>query len=229
MIRYAVYFVPSTDDPLWRFGCQAVGYDSATGEEVPFHDAPFYRAPQIAEWTADPRRYGFHATLKPPFHFADGAVVEDLEQSLAEFSATTAPVELGHLAVSILGRFLALTPREAGPAASEFAAKCVRAFEAFRAPLSEADRARRLAGNLTERQVAYLDQWGYPYVFEEFRFHMTLTGRLPDDATSDAARDQLSDLYAAIDRPVRIDALTLCEQATRDSRFRVRRRFQLTG
>jgi hypothetical protein len=29
-----------------------------------------------------------------------------------------------------------------------------------------------------QRQRNYLDRWGYPYVMEEFRFHMTLTGRL---------------------------------------------------
>ena len=38
---------------------------------------------------------------------------------------------------------------------------------------------------LTDRQEALLTQWGYPYVMEEFRFHITLTGAL-DPAHLDA-------------------------------------------
>ena len=34
---------------------------------------------------------------------------------------------------------------------------------------------------VTERQASNLDRWGYPYVFDDFRFHMTLTGPLTAD------------------------------------------------
>jgi hypothetical protein len=37
-----------------------------------------------------------------------------------------------------------------------------------------------LAAPLSERQRALLIEWGYPYVFDEFRFHMTLSSSLAD-------------------------------------------------
>ena len=33
--------------------------------------------------------------------------------------------------------------------------------------------------------AANLARWGYPHVFEEFRFHMTLTDALPEEAQAD--------------------------------------------
>jgi hypothetical protein len=34
--RYAIYFIPSAESGLYRFGRAALGYDCYTGEEVPF-------------------------------------------------------------------------------------------------------------------------------------------------------------------------------------------------
>ena len=68
--RYAIYYAPSVDDPLWRFGSQCIGYDALTGadSEVP-QTAAIPRQDWLA-WTQEPRRYGFHGTLKAPFHLA---------------------------------------------------------------------------------------------------------------------------------------------------------------
>jgi hypothetical protein len=35
-----------------------------------------------------------------------------------------------------------------------------------------------VAAGLNQSQVANLDRWGYPYLFADFRFHMTLTGKV---------------------------------------------------
>ncbi|WP_417770607.1 DUF1045 domain-containing protein, partial [Stappia sp.] len=65
------------------------------------------------------------------------------------------------------------------------AADIVRHFDRFRAPLSEADLARRNPERLAPPLRANLEAWGYPYIFDAFRFHMTLTERL---RAEDAAR-----------------------------------------
>ena len=57
----------------------------------------------------------------------------------------------------------------------------MKAFNAYRAPLSAADRERRIKAKLSPRQIELMDQWGYPYVLDEYRFHMTLTGALLDN------------------------------------------------
>jgi hypothetical protein len=44
--------------------------------------------------------------------------------------------------------------------------------------LWKADSSRRVTVRLSKRQIAYLHRFGCPYVLEEVRFHLTLTGLL---------------------------------------------------
>jgi putative phosphonate metabolism protein len=227
MTRYAIYFVPAPQTSLAAFGAHAIGYDVATGAEMPFHDDDPFRSLGPGGWTESPARYGFHATLKAPFELAEGATEESLDEAVSDLARAIMPVKLGKLAVTTLGGFIALTPKGDASAVDALAAACVEAFEAFRAPLPPADRDRRLAAGLTDRQAENVDRWGYPYVFEEFRFHMTLTGRIDDAARRKCVHQTLAALYAAIDAPHTIDALTICRQPDRDSRFTVLSRHPL--
>lgn len=173
--RYAIYFVPGTDTPLYRFGASVLGYDCHSGREVPVIDGADASWPAI---TQEPRVYGFHATLKAPFRLAEGATVSDLGRAVEAFAADRPAVLGGSLAVRALGSFIALVPAATCTDINLLAEACVREFDRFRAPMTHEDRARRLAGGLSPRQIEQLDRWGYPYVFEDFRFHMTLTGSL---------------------------------------------------
>ncbi len=228
MTRYAIYFVPSPQAQLWRFGCEALGYDSVQGEAVPFHGHDFYQHAEIEEWTASPRRYGFHATLKPPFVLTEGKSVRGLEYAAADFCASRKAFTVSRLDVVAIGSFLALVPDVPSQKLNTLAADCVTVFEPWRAPLSKTDRARRLQCPLTDNQMAHLDTWGYPYVFDEFRFHMTLTGRLPG-AVQGEALAALRALYAPIAKPVDINGIAICEQSARDARFIVRQLFMFSG
>lgn len=225
--RYALYFVPPPDSAVARFGASIIGYDIWSGEAVQQVDVGLDPAAMHAA-TEEPRRYGFHATLKAPFHLRDGMGLETLEQHLAAFAARQAPVPIGRLEVRALSRFCALVPANPPPVLARLAADCVQAFDAFRAPLGDADRARRLATPLTERQKAYLDAWGYPYVLDEFRFHMTLTGPL-DAHERPAVEQALTALWALQDEPVLIEGVALAVQPTREARFRVAATLPFTG
>jgi len=227
MTRYSIYFVPAPQTSLAAFGAHAIGYDVAIGAEVPFHDDNAFRALGPAAWTESPARYGFHATLKAPFELAEGATEEGLDEAVSVLARAIAPVQLGKLAVTSLGGFIALTPSGDTSDVDALAAACVEALEAFRAPLRAEDRDRRLAARLTDRQAGNLDRWGYPYVFEEFRFHMTLTGRIEDASHRGRVRETLAALYNSIDVPYRVDALTICRQPDRGSRFAVLSRHPL--
>ena len=176
--RYAIYALPEPGSALEAFGRAVLGYDSATGEAVP-------QAPGLAEVTAGARVYGFHATLKAPMRLAPGADEAALLARAERLAAAHPPVEVGGLAVAAIGRFLALVPVAAPPALGLFAAECVATFEPLRAPLNEAERAKRRPERLSPRARALLEAWGYPHVFEEFCFHMTLTDALPEEAQAD--------------------------------------------
>ncbi len=132
----------------------------------------------LRSMTADPRRYGFHATLKAPFRLAPGRTLASLVTALKDRFRTEHPFALPHLDARLLGSFVALVPSQAAPRIDQLAATCVCEFDAWRAPLNEAELARRLAGGLDERGRMLLSQWGYPSVLDRFRLHFSLTGTL---------------------------------------------------
>lgn len=179
--RYAIYYAPSAADPLWVKAAEWLGREPLSGRTI---EAPLGATPRQAlfERSISARRYGFHATIKAPMALSEGTDRAALQQALADFAGRTAPVEIGAVKLALIDGFLALVPVAQDEALTAFAAAVVEHFEPFRAPLPATERERRLnGGQLSPRQVELLNGFGYPYVFEEFRLHMTLTDRLPED------------------------------------------------
>lgn len=227
--RFALYAAPHAKDPLHDFAARWLGWDPETGAEHAAEPAAGLNADRIAELTADPRQYGFHGTLKPPFHLAPETDEGQLIMALERFAAARRPLRVP-LKMAALGTFLALRPAEAMPALDTLAADCVRDFDRFRAPPSDQELARRRAAGLSERQEQYLQQWGYPYVLEEFRMHFTLTGRIGDAAERQAVLDHLTAQTAPlIHRDVALDELCLFVQNAPDARFRIAGRYRFGG
>ncbi len=171
--RIALYYAPEPHDPLHQRASAWLGRDAVSGATVPQN---LVQGVDIAEITADARGYGFHATLKPPFRLQGD--VQAALQTAHEFAVRTAPFALPPLNITDLDGFLALREASPCPALQALADGCVTALDAHRAPATEAEIARRKPEKLTPRQREYLAAWGYPYVFAEWRFHMTLTRRL---------------------------------------------------
>lgn len=229
-VRYAIYLAPPGDGPLWAFGSSIIGYDAETGAELV---APDLSGFDLATWhdlTAEPRRYGFHGTLKAPFRLAEGRSEADLVAAVAALAQGHHVFELAALEVQALGSFIAIVPACPVPALLDLAADAVRELDAFRAPLSDAEIARRRPERLSQRQRELLDLYGYPYVLEEFRFHMTLTGPLPEEVQPHAL-NALCAAYAAspAHRPVAVADIALYRQDRPDARFRLRHRLPLRG
>ena len=219
--RYALYYTPPYGD-FADFGAAWLGWDAFRGWEVPQPKLPGLDLPAI---TAEPRRYGFHATLKAPFRLADDRTEIGLIRAVGALARQLRPVTLPGLALTRIGPFLALTPEGDPAALNALAAQAVEALDAFRAPLTEAEIARRNPDRLSPRQRALLDAWGYPYVFDEFQFHMTLTGAL-DDATLDRVSAALRPRLHVVPRPFTLGVLTLVGERE-DGRFRILNRAPL--
>ncbi|RKE38166.1 putative phosphonate metabolism protein [Paraburkholderia sp. BL23I1N1] len=178
--RFAVYYAPSRESAWWRAGSAWLGRDAENGEQcVP--PQPEDLARPLTELTEAPRRYGWHGTLVAPFRLAEGVTQHDLLAATREWGGTqrsfSLPVE-----VAPLGDFVALRPADSQGEENirHVASSALQTLDALRARPSAADLARRLAAPLSERQRALLVEWGYPYVFDEFRFHMTLSSSLAD-------------------------------------------------
>ena len=223
--RYAIYAVPPLGSPLKTFGDAWLGRDPDIDEPMPHPTIEGFDAERLREITASPRHYGFHATLKAPFGLAEGAEAATLVDALTTFVAGREPIDV-RLKVASLGDFIALVPAEPVPAIDALAADCVRDFEPFRAPLTPEDREARCPERLTARQREYLDRWGYHLVFEEFTFHMTLTGSV-DEPEHGRIRGLLERLMEpALREPLRIDQIALFTQTHRVAPFRVVDRYR---
>ena len=218
--RYAIYFTAGADSALTRFGAELLGYDVYTGDEVPFPADASRVAPDWRDVTADPRKYGFHGTLKAPMALAPGRTEAELVAACAAFAGKARPIPSIRPVVDSISGFIAVIPTEPVGTLQQLAADCVREFDDFRAPMTAEDRARRKPDKLTERQRDYLDRWCYPYVMEEFRFHMTLTGRL-DAERRGPILEMLRARFAALGLDtLAVDRIALFKQDDTRARFR---------
>lgn len=176
--RFAIYYAPDRGSALWRKSAEWLGRDAAA--QTFLKQPAFKKIPddEFVEATRSPRRYGFHATLKPPMRLAAGVDFRRLQAVARALAARLAATSIGRLEIKLIDGFLALAPKKQTMALSQLAADCVDYFEPLRAPLEIEERLVRMSAGLNDTQVQMLDQYGYPYVKDEFRMHLTLTGRL---------------------------------------------------
>ncbi len=222
--RYAIYFSPAPGSALEEFGVTWLGRHHRTGAALDQPNVPGLTREELFEITEAPRHYGFHGTLKAPFRLAEGRTAADLEAAADRFAAARSPFMVPPLAVTDLDGFIALTPSEPAPALDALAADCVRAFDAFRSPAGADELARRRRGGLSPRQDSNLLAFGYPFVMDDFRFHLTLTRRLDDSLK----RRLLAFLHVHAkvigNREIAMDAITIFAQESSDRPFRFRSR-----
>ncbi|TVM33445.1 DUF1045 domain-containing protein [Oceanidesulfovibrio marinus] len=223
--RYGLYYAPESGSALAVLAATWLGRDAATGDTCAQPQLPGIPADILMERTASPRHYGFHATLKPPFALAPSRTEDELRASVAKFAQQQQPFGL-HLAPGVLGGFVALQETTPSEELRTLAAACVIEFDGFRAPPAAKELEKRRAAGLTPRQDALLIRWGYPYVLDEFRFHMTLTSRVQENELRRAMLDAAGPYFAeALAEPITVDAVSLFHQPSREEPFTILDRF----
>jgi putative phosphonate metabolism protein len=228
-VRYAFYISPDEDDPLSAAAARWLGANPFTGETWDLEPAGDFSSDELMALTADPRRYGFHGTLKAPFSLAPGKTEAQLLDELDVFSEECTPFEIPEMTLGQLGPLFALVPAVSCSELQDFADETVRRFSPFRAPLSDADIARRKPELLGDVMRSNLFDWGYPYVFESFRFHMTLTGPVPVDRQP-AMKALLEQIFAPfIGQPLGVTSLALFTEPARGAPFTVHSLLPLGG
>lgn len=226
--RYGVYFLPEEGSALERFGHTWLGRDMSSGRSESRPKVPGISAERLTELIKAPRHYGFHATLKAPFRLAPSKSEADLLQAAAVFSAHASRVKIPPLRLTEWAGFLALRPNAPCAAVDELAASCVQTFDCFRSPLSPDELQRRSRACLTPTQQRLLSRWGYPYVFDQFRFHLTLTGMLSGPEECAALLDFLHPrVKPLISNSMLIREICIVKQADTGVPFSVMQRFPL--
>ena len=210
--RYALYYVPDEDSTLGGFGATWLGAGERGDKTSPIGDVD---APRGREWrvlTHEPRLYGFHATLSPPFELRDWLGAGDFIDAARRAARRCAPFDLGRVSVVAIGSFLALVPADQQPP-GDLARTCLRILHPLRKPPSLAETERRLARGLSAEQQRLLARWGYPYVMEEYLFHLTLTGAIVDARRRKRLRKYLARLAEPLRRgPHPVGGVCVCRQ-----------------
>ena len=220
--RYAIYYAPRPGafaDAAARW----LGRDAVSGTDLPQPPVPGLWA-----LTADPRRYGFHGTIRAPFRPAPGLDAGAIAAAVAALAARLEPAQAPGLRLADLHGFLALVPEGDESAILRLGAAVVEGTEPLRAPLTEAEIARRDPARLTPRQRSLLTRWGYPHVMEEFRFHLTLTGRLPSDRVDEVTAAAQAHMAPHLPRPFGIADLCLFGEDASGT-FHLLHRYALSG
>jgi putative phosphonate metabolism protein len=220
-MRHAIYYTPDPAGSLRQLGSSWLGRDSHTNVLIQQPDS------RLLGFTLNAARYGFHGTLKPPFYMKERVSIEVFETALKTLANQHESFSAGPIELRMIDGFLALVLAKESLALSQLASDCVQQLDNYRSPPSEAELLKRKSAGLTPAQDALLQRWGYPYVFEEFRFHITLTSKL--DAPDAEWIYALAQLHFAtvLNRPLQIDALTLMIEPADGEDFIVRDRVPL--
>ena len=220
-MRAAIYYAPELDDPLWRAGCAWLGRDPESGAAVAQPGVP-----DLPALTGDPRRYGFHATLKPPMRLR--TPFPELVEDARRVAAALRPFELPALAVTELSGFLALCETAPCPALQAMSDACVVDLDRHRAPADADELARRRRHGLPAAEDAMLERWGYPHVLSTWRFHMTLSQRLTPTQLA-AMRPAAEAYFAGLLGPRTVGSVCVYTEHAPGAPFLLGERFGLGG
>jgi putative phosphonate metabolism protein len=227
--RYAIYYAPRPGSALHDFGRRWLGHDPDRGARISPLRPEGFSADEHARAVKDPKRYGFHGTLKPPFSLAPERSESELFAFAEKFARNHRRVVLPPFHLAVVKSFIALVPSRPTMLLDRLAADIVESFDVFRPPTTPEERRQRLAAaeDLTKRQRAYVLEWGYPYVLEEFRFHLTLSSDLPPEEQVRIFK-LLGPLVEPLrDQPREVSELCLFVQKNSRARFTCAARFPL--
>lgn len=228
--RYALYYAPRAEEPLAVAAAQWLGRNPESGELRKLTPVPGLSYDRLIEVTAHPRLYGFHGTLKPPIALGDGATERDFLEAVGKLAAAERAIEVPALALAEISDFIALVPEGRHAELQDLADRCVVEFDEFRRPADEAELAKRRAAGLSPRQEDLLLRWGYPYVLEQGRFHLTLTGRVDEARERETLLVELRRRFGLfVERPLSVKDLCVFRQPGPGRPFTVLARFRLGG
>ena len=225
--RFAIYYAPTPFSALHSLGSTWLGRDSATGKIIEQPSISGITSERLSELTKSARHYGFHATLKAPFQLKHGSTPTLLKQTLRQICRDARPFHISLDALR-LGKFFALMLSKPNPKIQSLAEIMVREIDAFREPISKEELVIRRSKGLTPSQDENLINWGYPYVFSEFRFHITLTGKIQSSREQAIIYDAIQRHFSEfLNKSMEIEYICLFRQTNREAPFLLVDQFKL--
>ena len=224
--RFAIYYMPSGSNPLSIFASSWFGWNPHQGRDVSYPVLKNLNV-NIAELTTKPGKYGLHGTLKPPFALAKHKNFEEFRVAVSKLSKSIYKFEIPSISLRVMNGFIAIVPTIQNEYMNCLAKKCVKELDDFREPESSMSVNKRRSVGLSERQEIHLRKWGYPYVLDDFNFHLTLTEQLEPQLLENVFLVLASKLKRVLLAPLLVDRIFLCGESVDNGRFKVIETFSL--
>jgi len=224
--RFAIYYLPSESNLLSNFASSWFGWNPHLGMEVSY---PVWKNLNfnIAELTSEPGKYGLHGTLKPPFPLAKQENFEELRVAILKLSRSIKKFKIPSITLRVIDGFIAIVPTIRNERIDYLAEKCVKELDDFRGPESLENIKKRRSVGLSERQENHLRRWGYPYVLDDFNFHLTMTEKLRPEVSERVFLVLASKLESVLMAPLLVDKIFLCGESVENGKFKVIEKFSL--
>lgn len=179
--RVAIYFLPKKNSSLENFGKNLLGRDinkkrkiSLTRRQKYFINRRFTYFDELKDYCEKPAKYGFHATLKAPFRLKRNVKTKDFYDVISHIAAQHSRFKIKGLKIVYRKKFTFITSRKEIKSLINLENDLVKHLDTFRAELNKTEIKKRNPDSLTFKQNKYLKEWGYPFVLDQFKFHMTL-------------------------------------------------------
>ena len=179
--RVAIYFLPKKNSSLENFGKNLLGRDinkkkkiSLTRRQKYFINRGFTYFDELKDYFEQPAKYGFHATLKAPFRLKRNVKTKNFYDVISHIAAQHSRFKIKGLKIVYSKKFTFITSRKPNKLLRNLENDLVKHLDTFRAELNKTEIKKRIPDSLTFKQNKYLKEWGYPFVFDQFKFHMTL-------------------------------------------------------
>ena len=179
--RVAIYFLPKKNSSLENFGKNLLGRDinkkkkiSLTRRQKYFISRGFTFFDELKDYCEQPAKYGFHATLKAPFRLKRNVKTKNFYDVISHIAAQHSRFKIQGLKIVYSKKFTFITSRKPNKLLINLENDLVKHLDTFRAELNKKEIKKRIPDSLTFKQNKYLKEWGYPFVFDQFKFHMTL-------------------------------------------------------
>lgn len=196
--RYFIAYSPAPSSQLWKLGAAWFGFDATTGES-PKKTLTLGLPPEIHnQAVASARRTGFNAILMAPFTLRSDANEATLCKSLQTFCKSLAPFRTCRVKIN----------------ATNLSDDCVHYFNIFREVKTQLPLNSRIKEALSERQIENFVSWGYPYYFDDYKFTIPITGRVPA-AMANPMAQQLQTIFSpALGQGLMVDGISLFKQSS---------------
>ena len=179
--RVAIYFLPKKNSSLENFGKNLLGRDinkkkkiSLTRRQKYFINRGFTYFDELKDYCEQPAKYGFHATLKAPFRLKRNVKTKNFYDVISHIAAQHSRFKIKGLKIVYSKKFTLITSRKPNKLLINLENDLVKHLDTFRAELNKTEIKKRIPDSLTFKQNKYLKEWGYPFVLDQYKFHMTL-------------------------------------------------------